>query len=86
MTPNFQESHMSQIPAIRLLQQLGYTYLSSGELFAARCVDACDEELRLLRARRAAVEKQKRGLMQRLLTGRTRTGTRTHGQTRTDKD
>ena len=48
----------------------------------------CDagECLAMLRARRAAVEKQKRGLMQRLLTGRTRTGTRTHGQTRTDKD
>lgn len=38
----------------------------------ADILDACDEELRLLRARRAAVEKQKRGLMQRLLTGKAR--------------
>jgi hypothetical protein len=27
-TPSFQESHISQIPAVRLLQQLGYGYLS----------------------------------------------------------
>lgn len=33
---------------------------------------ACDDELRLLRDRRAAVERQKRGLMQRLLTGKVR--------------
>jgi type I restriction enzyme S subunit len=38
----------------------------------ADILDTCDEELRLLRARRAAMEKQKRGLMQRLLTGRVR--------------
>lgn len=43
----------------------------------ADILDACDEELRLLRAQRAAAERQKRGLMQRLLTGRVRT--RTHG-------
>ena len=35
-TPSFQESHISQIPAIRLLQQLGYSYLSSEEVYAER--------------------------------------------------
>ena len=48
--------------------------------------DSCDDELRLLRAQRAAIDRQKRGLMQRLLTGRVRTRTEPHGQTRTDKD
>ena len=36
MTPNFQESHISQLPAIRLLQQLGYAYLSPEEVYAER--------------------------------------------------
>ncbi len=35
-------------------------------------LDTCDEELRLLRAERDALDQQKRGLMQRLLTGRVR--------------
>lgn len=39
----------------------------------AEILDACDDELRLLRAQCAALDQQKRGLMQRLLTGRTRT-------------
>ncbi|MFH1708135.1 MAG: HsdR family type I site-specific deoxyribonuclease [Planctomycetota bacterium] len=34
--PSFQESHISQIPAIRLLQQLGYAYLSPEEVYAER--------------------------------------------------
>lgn len=34
--PSFQESHISQIPAIRLLQQLGYSYLSPEEVYAER--------------------------------------------------
>jgi type I restriction enzyme S subunit len=38
----------------------------------AAVLDTCDEELRLLREERAALERQKRGLMQRLLTGRMR--------------
>jgi len=38
----------------------------------ADILDACDEELRLIRAQRAAIERQKRGLMQRLLTGKVR--------------
>lgn len=45
----------------------------------ADILDACDTELCLLRARRAAMEKQKRGLMQRLLTGATRVRTENHG-------
>ena len=35
-TPNFQEAHISQLPAIRLLQQLGFTYLSPEEVYAER--------------------------------------------------
>ncbi len=35
-TPSFQEAHISQIPAIRLLQQLGYTYLSPEEVAVER--------------------------------------------------
>jgi type I restriction enzyme R subunit len=34
--PIFQESHISQLPAIRLLQQLGYAYLSPEEVYAER--------------------------------------------------
>lgn len=35
-TPSFQEAHISQIPAVRLLQQLGYMYLSPEEVFVER--------------------------------------------------
>ena len=35
-TPSFLEAHISQIPAIRLLQQLGYTYLSPEEVAVER--------------------------------------------------
>jgi len=35
-------------------------------------LDTCEEELRLIRAKRDALDQQKRGLMQRLLTGRVR--------------
>jgi len=38
----------------------------------ANILDTCDEELRIIRGQRAAVDRQKRGLMQRLLTGRVR--------------
>ena len=38
----------------------------------ATVLDTHDEELRLLRAQRTALDRQKRGLMQRLLTGRVR--------------
>lgn len=38
----------------------------------AAILDTCDKELRLLRAQRVALDQQKRGLMQRLLTGRVR--------------
>lgn len=36
MTPSFQEAPISQIPALRLLQQLGYTYLSPEECAVER--------------------------------------------------
>ncbi len=36
MTPSFQEALISQIPALRLLQQLGYTYLSPEECAVER--------------------------------------------------
>jgi len=35
-TPSFQEDHDSQIPALQLLQNLGYTYLTPEEAFQAR--------------------------------------------------
>ncbi len=34
--PSFQEAHISQFPAIRLPQQLGYAYLSPEEVYAER--------------------------------------------------
>ena len=36
MTPSFQEAHISQVPAIRLLQQPGHAYLSPEEAYAER--------------------------------------------------
>ncbi len=36
MTPSFQEAHISQIPALRTLQQLGYSYLSPEEVAVER--------------------------------------------------
>jgi type I restriction enzyme, R subunit len=36
MTPSFQEAPISQIPALRLLQQLGYSYLSPEEVAVER--------------------------------------------------
>ena len=41
----------------------------------ASILDTCDEELRLLRVQRGALDQQKRGLMQRLLTGKVRVKT-----------
>ena len=34
-TPSFKEDHISQIPALQLLQKLGYTYLSADKTW--RC-------------------------------------------------
>ncbi len=114
MPPSFQEAPISQIPALRLLQQLGYTYLTlekcaverndrlSGVIlekllaeqikrlnkisFKGRAVavsedkmvvlhDTADQQLTLLRTQRTALDQQKRGLMQRLLTGKLRVNT-----------
>jgi len=60
-TANFLESHISQISAIQFLQQLCFAYRTSAY-----------SELRLLRQQRTALDQQKRGLMQQLLTGRIR--------------
>ena len=35
-TPSFKEDHISQIPALQLLQKLGYNYLSPDEALQAR--------------------------------------------------
>ncbi len=35
-TPSFKEDHISQIPALQLLQKLGYTYLSQEEALQLR--------------------------------------------------
>ena len=106
--PSFQEALISQIPALRTLQQLGFTYLSPEECAVerngrlgrvilekvlagqlrrlnkisfkgrevpfseeniARVFHTADQQLNLLRTQRTALDQQKRGLMQRLLTG-----------------
>jgi len=36
MTPSFQEAPISQIPALRFLQQLGYSYLSPEDVVVER--------------------------------------------------
>ena len=35
-TPSFQEDHISQIPALQLLINMGYTYLNQEEALLAR--------------------------------------------------
>jgi type I restriction enzyme R subunit len=35
-TPSFKEDHISQIPALQLLQKLGYKYLSPDEALQLR--------------------------------------------------
>ena len=35
-TPSFKEDHISQIPALQLLQKLGYTYLNQEEALELR--------------------------------------------------
>ena len=35
-TPSFKEDHISQIPALQFLQNLGYTYLSPDEALKQR--------------------------------------------------
>lgn len=109
--PSFQEAHISQIPALRTLQQLGFTYLSPEECAVerngrlgrlilervlagrpprinqirfnsqkvafseksiAQVFDTADQELTVLRTQRTALDQQKRGLIQRLLTGKLR--------------
>ena len=35
-TPSFQEDHISQVPALQLLQNLGYTYLRPQEVILQR--------------------------------------------------
>ncbi|MFA5043534.1 MAG: restriction endonuclease subunit S [Kiritimatiellia bacterium] len=49
----------------------------------ANILGTCDEELRLLRAQRDTIDQQKRGLMQRLLTGKVRVNS---AETKTDND
>lgn len=54
---------------------------------AGKVLDVCNEELRLLRAQRASIDQQKRGLMQKLLTGKIRVeNTDRQGQAKTNKD
>ena len=39
--PSFQESHISQVPTVGLLQQLGHAYLSPEEVYAERRTKLC---------------------------------------------
>lgn len=52
----------------------------------ATILDACDEELRLLHSQRTAIDQQKRGLMQKLLTGKVRVGDEEGKKTQTNND
>ena len=113
MPPSFPEALISQILALRALQQLGFTNLSPeecaverhgrlgrgilengltgqrrrqnqirfkswGGAFSGKSIDqvfdTADQQIPLLRTQRTALDQQKRGLMQRLLTGRVRVG------------
>lgn len=51
--------------------RLPYPQIQDQERIGA-ILDACDEKLQLLRTQRTAIDRQKRGLMQRLLTGKLR--------------
>ncbi|MFZ2653791.1 MAG: restriction endonuclease subunit S [Victivallales bacterium] len=51
----------------------------------ANILDTCNEELRLLRAQRTAIDQQKRGLMQKLLTGKVGDEEGEEGHENTDK-
>lgn len=94
MPPSFQEAPISQIPALRMLQQLGYSYLTpeecaverkgkfgrvllegvlAGQLKRLNKISVKGRELPFTDENIAAIlDQQKRGLMQRLLTGKLR--------------
>jgi type I restriction enzyme S subunit len=59
-------------PEVFLREQIAIPESLPEQRAIAAILDTCDAELRLLRAQRAALDRQKRGLMQRLLTGRVR--------------
>ena len=77
-TPSFKEDHISQIPAIQLLQRLGYSYLTQEEALSLRggkttqILQVADKEINLLKAKAAKLREQKKGLTQQLLTGKKR--------------
>jgi len=68
----------SNYPAINAseVKKLWFVWPTSAEerRKIAAVLNACDRELDLLRRRRDALQRQKKGLMQRLLTGRVRVG------------
>ena len=81
MTSSSQKAQVSQLPAIRLLQQLGYAYLSPEEVYAERRTKLRHVLLE------GVLTRQLGRLMQRLLTRVSEnTDKEKHGQTRTDKD
>jgi hypothetical protein len=57
------EKHLSQLPAVELLVAMGYTFLRPKELVQQR------QGIILLKQLVKKYEAQKRGLMQKLLTG-----------------
>jgi hypothetical protein len=66
-TPSFKEDHISQIPALQLLINMGYNYLNQGEV-----LKTADQEITLLTSQRNQLQLHKNGLMQQLLTGKKR--------------
>jgi len=62
----FNEKHLSQIPVLQLLINMGFEYLTPSKALAARL------EIDLLEKQAAALRKQKRGLLQKLLDGKWR--------------
>lgn len=62
----FNDKHLSQIPALQLLINIDFEYLSPSKALAAR------QGIDLLEKQAEAFRKQKRGLMQKLLTGKWR--------------
>jgi len=84
MITYLQQSPIRQILALRLLQQFGYSSLNAETvrakfgrvmqegILACHNVGTADKEPTLFRPQRQTLEQQKRGLMRRLLTGKTR--------------
>jgi hypothetical protein len=66
--------HVELPAALHLLVQLGGQHLWRAQRAIAAVLTTADEEIKSLEAKCAALERQKKGLMQKLLTGEVRVG------------